>query len=392
MVADDSPGHVSLDPSTQQSFDLRWEHYLPDLWIGLSRVYGDRADETLQRIRAILLKRCAERPDDLKRLDEARLLEPDWLQQPTMIGYATYTDHFSGTLKGISDHLDHLCDMGVRYLHLMPLLQPRQGTDDGGYAVADHRTIRTDLGTMDDLADLTATLRAHDISLVMDLIVNHVAAEHEWARRARAGQQKYRDYFHILSTQDEVDAWEKNLPDVFPDFAHGNFSWDDDCQGWVWATFNEFQWDLNWANADVFCEFLDLMCVLANRGVRGVPPRRHLLHLEETRHQLSEPSGSSRHHSVIASGDTDRRARRRFHGRCHRRPRRSHGIFRTRAPLGKSLRHDLSQQPHGAAVERPGYPQRQPHGNSVESDARQTLDDNLGHLRSMPRRHWVDRR
>ena len=70
MVADDSLGHVSLDPSTQQSFDLRWEHYLPDLWIGLSRVYGDRADETLQRIRAILLKRCAERPDDLKRLDE----------------------------------------------------------------------------------------------------------------------------------------------------------------------------------------------------------------------------------------------------------------------------------------------------------------------------------
>ncbi|MEZ1355940.1 hypothetical protein, partial [Pseudomonas aeruginosa] len=92
----DSLGHVSLDPSTQQSFDLRWEHYLPDLWIGLSRVYGDRADETLQRIRAILLQRCAERPDDLKRLDEARLLEPDWLQQPTMIGYATYTDHFSG--------------------------------------------------------------------------------------------------------------------------------------------------------------------------------------------------------------------------------------------------------------------------------------------------------
>ena len=108
MVADDSLGHVSLDPSTQQSFDLRWEHYLPDLWIGLSRVYGDRADETLQRIRAILLKRCAERPDDLKRLDEARLLEPDWLQQPTMIGYATYTDHFSGTLKGISLSLIHI--------------------------------------------------------------------------------------------------------------------------------------------------------------------------------------------------------------------------------------------------------------------------------------------
>ena len=179
-----------------------------------------------------------------------------------MIGYATYTDRFAGTLKGINDHLDHLSEMGVRYLHLMPLLQPRQGANDGGYAVADHHTIRTDLGTMDDLDDLTATLRSHGISLVVDLVVNHVAAEHEWAQRARAGQQKYRDYFHVLKTQNEVDAWEKDLPEVFPDFARGNFTWNDDCQGWVWTTFNEFQWDLNWANPDVFCEFLDLMCEL----------------------------------------------------------------------------------------------------------------------------------
>lgn len=267
MVADDSLRHASLDPSTQQSFELRWERYLPDLWIGLSRVYGDRADETLQRVRDILVTRIAERPDDLKRLDEARLLEPDWLQKPSMIGYATYTDRFAGTLKGINDHLDHLSEMGVRYLHLMPLLQPRQGANDGGYAVADHHTIRTDLGTMDDLDDLTATLRSHGISLVVDLVVNHVAAKHEWAQRARAGQQKYRDYFHVLKTQNEVDAWEKDLPEVFPDFARGNFTWNDDCQGWVWTTFNEFQWDLNWANPDVFCEFLDLMCELANRGV-----------------------------------------------------------------------------------------------------------------------------
>ncbi|MSS45746.1 alpha-amylase [Cutibacterium sp. WCA-380-WT-3A] len=267
MVTDDTTGRVSLDPSTQQSFDLRWEHYLPDLWIGLSKVYGDRADETLQRICAILLRRCAERPDDLKRLDEARLLEPDWLQQETMIGYTIYTDHFSGTLNGITDHLDHLSEMGVRYLHLMPILQPRQGINDGGYAVADHHSIRADLGTMDDLANLTAVLRAHGISLAIDLTVNHVAAEHEWAQLAREGQQKYRDYFHILSTHDEVNAWEKNLPETFPEFSRGNFTWDDDCQGWVWTTFNDFQWDLNWANPDVFCEFLDVMCVLANRGV-----------------------------------------------------------------------------------------------------------------------------
>ena len=184
-----------------------------------------------------------------------------------MIGYATYTDHLSGTLKDMSDHLDHLLDMGVRYLHLMPRLQPRKEANGSSYAVEDHRSIHADLGATDDLTDLTATLRTHGISLVTDVVVNHVAAEHQWARLARTGQQKYRDYFHILSTEDEVNAWQKNLPDVFPDSAHDNFTWDDDCQGWVWTTFNEFQWDLNWANPDVFCEFLDSMCVLANRGV-----------------------------------------------------------------------------------------------------------------------------
>ena len=63
------------------------------------------------------------------------------------------------------------------------------------------------------------------------------------------------------------DAYERTLPDVFPDFAPGNFTWDDELGGWVWTTFNEFQWDVNWANPAVLREYAGIILDLANRGV-----------------------------------------------------------------------------------------------------------------------------
>jgi hypothetical protein len=90
-----------------------------------------------------------------------------------MFGYACYTERFAGDLAGIADHLDYLGELGVTYLHLMPLLQPRDGDNDGGYAVQDYRSVRADLGTTDDLRDLAATLRDNGISLVLDLVLNH---------------------------------------------------------------------------------------------------------------------------------------------------------------------------------------------------------------------------
>ena len=102
---------------------------------------------------------------------------------------------------------------------------------------------------------------------MLDLVLNHVAREHEWAGRARAGEAHYRDYFHVYPDRDLPDAYERTLPEVFPDFAPGNFTWDDELDGWVWTTFNEWQWDLNWANPDVLVEYADIVLFLANLGV-----------------------------------------------------------------------------------------------------------------------------
>ena len=255
------------DASARQSLDLRWERYSPQIAVSLARLFPDRATEVTARLRQILERGIAQRSPELRRLDEARLLRPDWLQQPDMVGYVCYADRFAGNLRGVKDHVDDLDGLGVRYLHIMPFLEPRPGANDGGYAVADYRTIRPDLGTMDDLEELTAELRAHRISLVMDLVINHVAAEHEWAVRARAGEAAYRDYFLMYPDRSIPDAYERTLPEVFPDFAPGNFTWNEQANAWVWTTFNDYQWDLNWANPDVLCEFVDLMCWLANKGV-----------------------------------------------------------------------------------------------------------------------------
>ncbi len=243
------------------------DRYGPDLLDGLTRVYGDAAPALFERLTGVMRAAFAARSPDLAVLDEARLLSPDWLQRPDAVGYVCYADRFGGSLAGVAERIDHLKSLGVSYLHLMPLLRPREGDSDGGYAVADYRQVDPKLGTMDDLASLASTLRGQGISLVVDLVLNHVAREHEWAVRARAGEQKYRDYFHIFGDRELPDAYERTLPEVFPDFAPGNFTWDDEAQGWVWTTFNAFQWDLNWANPDVFAEFADLILFLANNGV-----------------------------------------------------------------------------------------------------------------------------
>lgn len=256
-----------LEPNAARTFQVRWDRYSPDLIASLRRVYGERADALVDHLLDLMLDACAERPDDLKLLDEQRVLRPDWLQDPSMVGYVCYADRFAGTLAGVGEKRQYLVDLGVTALHLMPLLQPREGESDGGYAVQDYRSVRADLGTMDDLAALTKLLRNDGISLELDFVLNHVAKEHEWAARARAGEQKYRDYFYVYPDRTIPDQFERTLPEVFPDFAPGNFTFDDELNGWVWTTFNSFQWDLNWSNPDVFAEMADVILYLANNGV-----------------------------------------------------------------------------------------------------------------------------
>ncbi len=258
---------AGLEPARAEMFELRLRRWWHDLRDGLAGVYGDEADDLAARLARLAAAAYRERDPELRRLDLARILEPDWFQSPSMIGYAAYPDRFATDLAGVRSRLPYLRELGVTYLHLMPFLLPRAGDNDGGYAVADYRTVRPDLGDLDDLRDLTAAMRKHGISLVCDLVLNHVAREHPWAQAARGGSQRHRAYFHVFENRELPDAYERTLPEVFPDFAPGNFSYDPDLQGWVWTTFNAWQWDVDWSNPDVFVEYADLVLFLANLGV-----------------------------------------------------------------------------------------------------------------------------
>ncbi len=251
--------------------DDRVARWRPDLVRSVGRVWPGEPEEAraavVERLVAIARAGSDDRPADLHDLDERRLAEPDWFQRPTMLGYAAYAGRFGGTLTGVAGHAAYLRGLGVTYLHLMPLLQPRPAPNDGGYAVADYRSVDPALGDLDDLQALATRLRGHGISLCLDLVLNHVAREHPWAEAARAGDPGKRAYFHVFRDRSGPDAYEETLSDVFPDFAPGSFTWDDDVAGWVWTTFNDYQWDLDWSNPDVLCEFAEIVCFLANLGV-----------------------------------------------------------------------------------------------------------------------------
>ncbi len=259
-VLTDLPAH------RREVFLARVQRWLPDLVAGLTPLHPDPS-AVADRLLVAAARAYAEREDELHALDLRRTLAPDWFQQPGLIGYAAYADRFAGDLAAVAERAGYLSGLGVGYLHLMPVLTPGPPPNDGGYAVADYDAIRPDLGTMADLRALTRELRGRGISLCLDLVLNHVAREHAWARAARAGDPVKRAFFHVFPDRTMPDAYEATLPEVFPDFAPGNFSWDDELAGWVWTTFNDYQWDVDWSNPDVFCAYADVVLNLANHGV-----------------------------------------------------------------------------------------------------------------------------
>jgi amylosucrase len=260
---------LELEPLEQAIFQARTELYWEDVIRPLHMLYGEREDFTEWCGRLLKIVACgyANRSPELRLLDLRRQGQPDWFQQPDRLGYVCYTERLAGDLPGVADQIPYLNELGVNYLHLMPLLKPRSGPNDGGYAVADYREVNPALGTMNDLSELAVQLRRNGISLCIDLVCNHTAKEHFWARQAMAGDPVYQEYYLMYPDRTVPDAYEKTLPEVFPEFKPGNFTYYEAIDRWVWTTFNEYQWDLNYANPAVLAEMLDIILYLANQGV-----------------------------------------------------------------------------------------------------------------------------
>ncbi|MGD9792204.1 MAG: alpha-amylase family protein [Acidimicrobiia bacterium] len=259
--------HLSRDELVR--FWARVDLLLPDALDPLEALYGGTGDlgDLVERLLAVVARASVQRGRDLRDLDAVREIDPSWFQHADRIGYVAYADRFGGTLTGVREHLDYLGELNVNYLHLMAVLKPREGANDGGYAVADYGDVDPKLGSWGDLVALSEDLRRRGISLCLDLVCNHTAREHPWAVAARAGSAAHRAMYHVFDDRTLPDAYEQTLPEVFPEMAPGNFTWDDELEGWVWTTFHEYQWDLNYSNPDVLVAMLEVMCNLANAGV-----------------------------------------------------------------------------------------------------------------------------
>lgn len=207
------------------------------------------------------------RNKQLKEMDEARSVVHDWFAGNDMLGMLMYTDCFAGSLKGVKSHLDYIEDCGVNYIHLMPLLESPKGKSDGGYAVSDFRKVEPSLGNMRDLSNLAKACHERGISVCLDFVMNHTSEDHEWAKRARAGEKEYQDRYFFYDNWDIPNEYEKTVPQVFPTTAPGNFTWCEEAGKVVMTSFYPYQWDLNYRNPVVFNDMTANMLYLCNQGI-----------------------------------------------------------------------------------------------------------------------------
>ena len=215
----------------------------------------------------MLYRMWTERPEKLKKMDRAREECPDWYKGHEMVGMLMYVKAFAGNLQGVRAKLDYIAECGVNYLHLMPLLESPEGRSDGGYAVSDFRKVQPELGTMEDLAELAADCHERGIAICLDFVMNHTSEDHEWARRARAGEEEYQHRYFFYDDWSIPNWYNETMPQVFPTTAPGNFTWCEEAQKIVMTTFYPYQWDLNYANPTVFNDMTENMLFLCNNGI-----------------------------------------------------------------------------------------------------------------------------
>lgn len=258
-----------LESELVEPFENRLNEQWPRLFRLLKGLYGHRYDFFfhLERILLAVGQGYLDRDAELRQSDQQRIHETDWFASQKMVGGALYVDLFSENLGELRKHIGYFRNLGISYLHLMPLFAVRPGDSDGGYAISNYRSVDPRLGTIDDLRALAADLRKERISLVLDFVFNHTADDHYWAKQAMAGDPEYQDFYYLFPDRGMPDQYERTLREIFPTVRRGSFTWHEAMERWVWTTFNSFQWDLNYSNPAVFEAMLSELLFIANTGV-----------------------------------------------------------------------------------------------------------------------------
>ncbi len=249
----------------ERVFRARWDRHKDELRQLFNGLYQD--EPRFQEFAENLHRYYLQRDPDLRARDIICESYPEWYKQNNMMGMMFYINNFAKNMEGVRKKIPYLKETGINYIHLMPFLKSPKGRSDGGYAVADFRCVQPELGTIEDLRRLTRDCHDNGINICMDFVMNHTSEDHEWAKKAKAGDPEYQARYFFYDNDTIPKLFEQTVPQVFPTTAPGNFTWLDDVKKYVMTSFYPYQWDLNYRNPVVFCEMMYNFLFLANCGI-----------------------------------------------------------------------------------------------------------------------------
>lgn len=169
-----------------------------------------------------------------------------------------------GDFQGLISKLDYLEWLGVDALWLPPFYA--SPLLDGGYDVADYRTVLPEYGTLDDFRELVTQAHQRNMRIVTDLVVNHTSDQHEWFHKSRTEPHgPYGDYY-VWSDTDEL--W-PDIRIIFSDTEQSNWAFDSERRQFYFHRFFSHQPDLNYGNPAVQQEIFDVARFWLDMGVDG---------------------------------------------------------------------------------------------------------------------------
>ncbi|MEY3620310.1 MAG: hypothetical protein RLZZ391_676 [Bacteroidota bacterium] len=224
-------------------------------------------NEAFEGLLSTLIQQYKERSAVLLKKDDKKATLGHWYLSNEITGMSLYVDRFADNLQGLQKRLDYFKELGVNFLHLMPVFESPEGESDGGYAVSDFRKVASRFGTIQDLQSLIADMNKSDMYLMLDIVLNHTSYHHEWAQKAKAGDPYYQDFFYFYDDRSIPDQLDQTMPEIFPESSPGSFSYVPECNKWVMTVFHHYQWDLNYSNPNVLVAMMDTILFYANLGV-----------------------------------------------------------------------------------------------------------------------------
>ena len=370
------------------AFGVRFERFFSELRDPLVPCTAQTSASRRSGRRCSTRSRPPPRPGrELRVLDHEREITPDWLHREQAVGYVAYADRFAGTLRASASG-----SLPARARRRLPAPDAAAARAAGaqrrrlrGRRLRRGRARARDDGRPARPRGRPPRRRAWPSASTSSSTTP--PREHPWAQAAIAGDERMLAFYRTFPDRTEPDAYERTLPEVFPDIAPGNFTWVPELDRWVWTTFNDYQWDLDYTNPEVFVAMAEVVLALAAAGVdvlrldavpfmwkrhgtncQNQPEVHDLLQALRAVMRIAAPGVAFKAEAIVSPGDLV-------------------ALSRRGPPRGQGVRPRLPQRPHGAAVERARVgPGRAAHPHPA-GDAARAARRGVGHLRALPRRH-----